>query len=112
MVLPLSDFAQQVVQLGFVHAHADSYPLAGWVRGSCPHTAKLFQAVAFFDFRVGEARFAFVADAGFGQVEIIVQILQFLAQRGDLLALAGDGADNGLLRGLSHKRLFDYRFCG
>jgi hypothetical protein len=40
-----------------------------------------------------EARFAFVAHAGFGQVQIIVQILQFLAQRGDLLALAGDEAD-------------------
>jgi hypothetical protein len=28
---------------------------------------------------VGEARFAFVAHAGFGQIQIIVQILQFLA---------------------------------
>jgi hypothetical protein len=27
------------------------------------HDAKLFQAVAFFDFSVGEARFAFVAHA-------------------------------------------------
>jgi hypothetical protein len=27
-----------------------------------------------------------------------------------LLALPGDGADNGLLRGFSHKHLFDCRF--
>ena len=45
------------------------------------HNANLFQSVAFFDFIVGEARFAFVAHAGFGQVEIIVQVLQFFAQR-------------------------------
>jgi hypothetical protein len=32
------------------------------------HNAKLFQAVAFLDFDVGEARFAFVAHAGFCQV--------------------------------------------
>jgi len=51
---------------------------------------KLFQAVAFFDFSVGEARFAFVAHAGFGQIQIIVQILQFLAQRGKS-ARASDG---------------------
>ena len=76
----------------------------------CAAGAKLFQAVAFFDFSVGKARFAFVAHAGFGQIEIIVQILQLLAQRGDLLALPGDGADNGLLRGFSHKHLFDCRF--
>ncbi len=44
--------------------------------------AKLFKAVAFFDLGVGEARCACVAHAGFGQIEIIVQILQFLAQRG------------------------------
>jgi len=49
-----------------------------------------FDAVAFFDFSVGEARFAFVAHAGFGQIKIIVQVLQFLAQRGDLLALPMD----------------------
>jgi hypothetical protein len=49
---------------------------------SAADAAKLFQAVAFFDFSLGEARFAFVAHAGFGQVEIIVQILQLLAQRG------------------------------
>ncbi len=38
-----------------------------------------FDAVAFLDFSVGEVRFAFVAHAGFGQVKIIVQVLQFLA---------------------------------
>jgi hypothetical protein len=42
----------------------------------------LFQTVAFFDLGVGEARFACVAYASFGQIEIIVQVLQFLAQRG------------------------------
>jgi hypothetical protein len=72
---------------------------------------KLFQAVAFFDFSVGESRFAFVAHAGFSQIKIIVQVLQFLAQRGDLLALPGNGANNGLFRGFSHKHLFDCRFC-
>ena len=54
----------------------------GIVFAGVAHAAKLFHAVAFFDFGVGEAGFAFVADAGFGQVKIIVQLLQLLAQRG------------------------------
>jgi len=86
---------------------------AGVERDDVSHSGRvLFRAVAFFDFSVGEARFAFVADAGFDQVELIVQVLQFLAQRGDLLALVGDRADNGSFNGVSHKRLCDHRFCG
>jgi hypothetical protein len=45
------------------------------------HNAKLFQAVAFFDFIAGEARFACVVHAGFGQIQGIVQVHRFLAQR-------------------------------
>ena len=52
--------------------------------GQQNHIPKLFQAVAFLDFGVGEARFSFVAHACFGQVEIIVQILRFLALRGNM----------------------------
>jgi hypothetical protein len=33
---------------------------------------------------MGETRFAFVAHAGFGQIEIICQVPQFLAQRGSM----------------------------
>ena len=53
-------------------------------RFSQRHGQLLFQAVAFFDFGVGEAWFACVVHAGFGQIEIIVQILQLLAQRGQM----------------------------
>ena len=74
--------------------------------------AKLFHAEALFDFSLGEARLAFIAHAGFNEIKIVVQILQFIAQGGNLLAFAGDGADDSAFSGLSHKRLFGYRFCG
>jgi hypothetical protein len=50
----------------------------------------LFQTVAFFDFFVREPGFIVVANAGLDQIQEIVQILQFLAQRCDLLALAAN----------------------
>jgi hypothetical protein len=37
--------------------------------------------VAFLDFSMGEARFAFVAHAGFGQVKIIVQVCRGVFKR-------------------------------
>ena len=40
---------------------------------------KSFDTVAFFDFRMREAWFAFVAHTGFNQIEIIVQVFQFFA---------------------------------
>ena len=49
--------------------------------------------------QAGEARFAFVAHAGFNQIQIIVQVLQFLAQRSDLLAVARNIAVNSLWAG-------------
>ena len=58
---------------------------------------------------MGEARFAFVAETRFGQIQIIVQILQFLAESGDLLALPGNGADHALLGGFGHGHLFGCR---
>jgi hypothetical protein len=74
-------------------------------------SVSLFQTVAFFDFFVREPGFIVVANAGLDQIQEIVQILQFLAQRCDLLALAANGPHNSLLNGLSHKYLFDFRFC-
>ena len=67
----------------------------------------LFQTVAFFDLGVGEARFACVAYASFGQIEIIVQVLQFLAQRG-LMAFSFHNFDfapgKDIVRKKSHRR--------
>jgi hypothetical protein len=57
--------------------------------------SKLFDAVAFFDLGLGEARLGLIAHAGFGQVQIIIQLLQIFAQRGDLFAFLMDGANDG-----------------
>jgi hypothetical protein len=73
--------------------------------------AKLFHAAAFFNLIVGEARLAFVAHASFGDVQMIVQILRLLAQRGDLPALLRNGSSHGFFCGFGHQRLFDRRFC-
>ena len=74
-------------------------------------TAKLFYAVAFFDLSVRKTRSALVARARFGHIQIIIQIVQFLAQRGDLFTLLANRTRDGFLSGFNHKRLFDYRFC-
>ncbi len=66
-----------------IYKYAAPMALLALGNQSC-HLQKSFHPVAFFDFSVGEAGFAFVAQAGFGQVEIIVQVLQFLAPRGSI----------------------------
>jgi hypothetical protein len=74
------------------------------------HDAKLFQAVAFFDFSVGEARLAFVAHAGFGQIKIIVQILQFLAQRGSMV-FSFHNFDFAPVKNFVQKKLYRLLLC-
>jgi hypothetical protein len=74
--------------------------------------SKLFYAVALFYLSVGETRFAFITNTRFGQIQIIAQVLQFLAKRGKLDPFLSNRTDDGFFQGFNHKRLFDYRFYG
>jgi hypothetical protein len=95
------DFMQEPNRVRLEIGPARASPAQRQVQAEAPKSkSALFDAVALLDFGVGKPRFAFVAHAGFGQVKIVVQALQFLAQRGDLLALLMDCADHGSLCGL------------
>src|SRR5689334_5086926 len=78
---------------------------------TCALIDALFQPKAFFHFGMAQARLAVIAQPRFGQIEVIVQILEFFAKCSDLLALPSDRAERSFLSDFSHKRLSDDRSC-
>jgi len=52
------------------------------------------------------------AGAGFGHVQKIVQVFEFLAERGDLLALVGDGRPIITSFSTSNTRIVFFAFAG